>query len=189
MSTTRHPERKFRRADENDFTQILQLQRENLLSHLDEEAREEGFLSVEFTASQLAEISRTSGIFAAFENGRMLGYLMAETIEFGRRSPIIAVMVNRLDRLLFLGTSLKDASVFIYGPVCIDRCCRGQRVLEGLYNLMRESLKGQFDVGVAFVSKSNPRSYYAHVKKLGMSVIDEFHYQGNSFWTLAFSLR
>jgi len=49
---------------------------------------------------------------------------------------------------------------------------------------MLQSLKGQFDVGVAFVSEKNPRSLYAHRDKLGMKVVDEFEFNGQQYNTL-----
>ena len=41
---------------------------------------------------------------------------------------------------------------------------------------MKEALGADYDVGIAFVSRSNPRSFQADTAKLGMRVIDEFEF-------------
>lgn len=53
---------------------------------------------------------------------------------------------------------------------------------------MLQTLKGQYDVGVAFVSERNPRSLHAHQDKLGMEAVDEFEFNGQKYWTLVFGL-
>jgi len=164
------------------------LQKDNLITNLSEQERSEGFLSVDFTFSQLEKLYQAPGIFVASEENRVVGYLMTETAEFSSQFPVIATMVRRFDRLNFLRTSLKNDRILVYGPVCIDRKYRGIGVLEGLYKVMRESLKEEFDFGVLFISKSNRRSFSAHVKKLGMFVVYEFEHEGKMFWTLMFSL-
>lgn len=54
---------------------------------------------------------------------------------------------------------------------------------------MKESMKAHYDVGIAFVSLSNPRSLQAHTAKLGMRVIDEFEFGGERYNTLAFRVK
>jgi hypothetical protein len=51
---------------------------------------------------------------------------------------------------------------------------------------MTKTLKGQLDVGVAFVSEKNPRSLRAHQDKLRMEVVDEFEFNGQQYNTLVF---
>jgi len=49
---------------------------------------------------------------------------------------------------------------------------------------MLKSLEERYDIGVAFVSRENPRSLYAHQDKLGMKVVDEFEFNGQLYNTL-----
>ena len=51
-----------------------------------------------------------------------------------------------------------------------------------------EDLAGQFDVGVAFVSRSNPHSLDAHTAGLGMTEVGDFELMGNVYVILAFRL-
>jgi hypothetical protein len=39
---------------------------------------------------------------------------------------------------------------------------------------------------VTFINKLNERSFAAHTRKLNLEIIDEFQFNGNSFYTLAF---
>ncbi len=37
-------------------------------------------------------------------------------------------------------------------------------------------------------NRLNPHSYHAHIKKLGMTVIDEFEFNGRPYYGLAFDM-
>ena len=65
---------------------------------------------------------------------------------------------------------------------------RRRGLLRGLYDFQKKDLAGQFDVGVALVSHSNPHSMQAHVEGLGMSEAGEFEVNGNLFAILAFRI-
>jgi hypothetical protein len=110
---------------------------------------------------------------------------MAETAEFAVGSALIAHMLKRLKNIVIDDVTL-SCCFFVYGPVCIDRQSRGQGILEGLFGIMKESLKAQYDFGIAFISQSNTRSLQAHTTKLGMRVIDEFEFGGERYNTLGF---
>jgi len=98
-------------------------------------------------------------------------------------------MLKRLKDVVFDGLALSSSCLFVYGPVCIDHRYRGQGVLEGLFGIMKETLRVDYDVGIAFVSQINTRSYQAHAAKLKMSVIDEFEFNGGRYHTLAFRIK
>jgi len=110
-------------------------------------------------------------------------------MDFALQSPLITTMVRRYPDLLYQSLPLSGYRTFVYGPVCINRQSRGQGVLEGLFNAMLQTLKGRYDVGVAFVSELNPRSLHAHQNKLGMKIIDEFEFNGRKYWTLVFDVK
>jgi predicted N-acetyltransferase YhbS len=178
----------YRKATPADFEGILILQHQNLLTTLQEPDLSEGFLSIEFTREQLHKINSELGIFIAAEDKAVVGYLMAETAEFAVGSPLISHMLKRLKDVVFDGVAV-SCCFFVYGPVCIDRRHRGQGILEGLFRVMKETLEADYDVGIAFVSLSNPRSLQAHTVKLGMRVIDEFEFGGGRYSTLVFKMK
>jgi hypothetical protein len=179
----------YRKAMPTDLEGILLLQHDNLMTNLQREDLSQGFLSIEFTREQIRKINGELGIFVAVQDKRVIGYLMAETLEFAVQSPLIAHMLKRLKDVFFDDHPISSYSLFVYGPVCIDRRSRGRGVLEGLFNGMLRTLKGEYDVGVAFVSEQNPRSLHAHQNKLGMTVVDEFEFNGQTYWTLVFGLK
>ncbi len=179
----------FRKANSQDIPLILKLQKLNLLKNLMPSEQQDGFLSIEYSADQLEHLNQELGIFVAQENDHFAGYLIAQTMDFALRSPLIATMVMKFPDVQYNGRPLSRYKTFIYGPVCIDKELKGQGVLEGLYSLMLKTLQGQYDVGVAFVSERNSRSLYAHRDKLGMEVVDEFECNGQRYNTLVFSMQ
>lgn len=176
----------FREAESQDIPTILELQKKNLLKNLEPQDQQDGFLSIEYSADQLAKLNQDLGIVIAQEDDYLAGYLIAQTLDFALKSPLIATMGKRFPDIDYRTRPLSGFRTFIYGPVCIDKESRGQGILEGLFNVMLQSLKGQFDAGVAFVSEKNPRSLYAHRDKLGMKVVDEFEFNGQQYNTLVF---
>lgn len=76
-----------------------------------------------------------------------------------------------------------------YGPVCIDTAVRGKGVLEGLFAYALEKMSLRFDILVTFINKVNPRSYVAHTRKLGLTVLDEFEFNNNHYYWLVCETR
>jgi len=180
------PQITYRRAIPADFDGILCLQHQNLLTTLQGEDLSQGFLSLEFTREQLRRVNTEIGIFVALRDKTVIGYLMAESVEFAAGSPLMAHMLKRLTDGFFNGIALSSCCLFVYGPVCVDRQQRGHGVLEALFGIMKETLRADYDVGVAFVSENNPRSLHAHRHKLGMKVVDKFEFNGQKYNTLVF---
>ena len=77
----------YRKATLIDFEGILRLQHQNLLTNLTGEDLSQGFLSMEFTREQLHKVNSELGIFVAVQDKLVIGYLMAETVEFAVGSP------------------------------------------------------------------------------------------------------
>ena len=176
----------YRRAIRSEYAQILRLQAENYFANLSEGEREQGFLSAQFTPEQTAQIAEDLGTIVALVNDQVVGFLCAFRKEFPTGSPVIAKMLETYDRLIFEGHPLSAFNSYIYGPVCIGREYRGRGLLRGLYEAQKKDLAGQFEIGVAFVSRSNPHSLSAHVAGLGMSEAGDFEVKGNVYATLAF---
>jgi predicted GNAT superfamily acetyltransferase len=178
----------FRRAKPPDYPAILRLQSANYIANLSEKEREEGFLSAQFTPRQVAEIAEDLGTTVAIVNGNLVAFLCAFRKEFDHRSPVIAKMLESYDLVTFDGRPLASYKTYIYGPVCIDRAYRRKGLLRGLYEAQKQDLAGSFDVGVAFVSRSNPHSLSAHIAGLGMTDVGDFELKSNVYVILAFRL-
>jgi hypothetical protein len=169
----------YRRALPGDYAAILNLQSANYVANLSVHEREQGFLSAQFSPEQTAQIAKDVGTIVAVIDDQIVGFVCAFRNEFETGSPVIAKMLESYDRMIFEGRTLNSFRSYIYGPVCIAREYRGQGLLRGLYEAQKKDLAGQFEIGVAFVSRSNPHSLAAHVKGLGMSEVGNFECQGN----------
>ena len=176
----------FRRAVPEDYPAILRLQSANYIANLSDEERKDGFLSAQFTLEQTAQIAEDLGTMVAVVDNRLAGFVCAFRREFDTGSPVIAKMLDSYDRVTFEGRPLNSFNSYIYGPVCIAREHRRRGLLRGLYEAQKRDLAGRFEVGVAFVSRSNPHSLQAHVAGLGMIEVGDFELKGNIYVTLAF---
>ncbi|HJW29295.1 MAG TPA: hypothetical protein VJ508_08570, partial [Saprospiraceae bacterium] len=54
----------------------------------------QGFLTIEYTREQLHRMNSELGIFVALQDKEVIGYLMAESIEFANESPLIAHLLK-----------------------------------------------------------------------------------------------
>jgi hypothetical protein len=179
----------YRKAIPTDFDGILHLQHQNLITTLQKTDLSKGFLMIKFTREQLYKINSELGIFVAVQGKEVIGYLMAESVDFALGSPLIAHMLNRLKEFTLDNIPFSSCKLFVYGPVCIEKKHRGQKILDGLFKAMLNTLNGQYDVGVAFISALNARSFNAHKNKLGMRIADEFEFNGQTYWTLVFAVE
>lgn len=176
----------YRRARPEDYAEIVRLQRANYIANLTAEERREGFLSAEFSLDQVAAIASDLGIAIVTMDDALAGCLCGIRREFDHGSPVVAKMLESYDQAWFQGKPLSAFNSYIYGPVCIARQYRRRGLLRGLYDFQNKDLAGQFEVGVALVSHSNPHSMQAHVEGLGMTEAGEFELNGNLFAILAF---
>jgi predicted GNAT superfamily acetyltransferase len=178
----------YRRARKEDYPGILRLQFANYIDNLSHEERTQGFLSAQFSPAQVAEVAEDLGTIVALVGNDVAGFLCAFRNEFEHGSPVLTKMFGSYDRVKFEGKTLSSYKSYVYGPVCIGREYRQRGLLRGLYEAQKQDLAGQFDVGVAFVSRSNPHSLQAHVAGLGMTEVGDFEVKGNVYVILAFSL-
>jgi hypothetical protein len=188
-SSQSQPPIQYRKAIPTDFDGILHLQYQNLITALQEKDLSQGFLMIEFTREQLYKINGELGIFIAVQGKEVIGYLMAESVDFAVGAPLVAHMFSRLKEFTFDDVPLASCKLFVYGPVCIEKKHRGQKILNALFKFMLSTLQGQYDVGIAFVSALNHRSFSAHKNKLGMRIADEFEFKGQKYWTLVFTVE
>jgi hypothetical protein len=176
----------FRRAKPEEYSAILKLQAANYVGNLSEDERRDGFLSAEFTREQVMKMAQDLGIMIALESAVLAGYLCAFRNDFKHGSPVLAKMFESYGRVRFEEKPLASYKSYVYGPVCIDRDYRRCGLLRGLYEAQKRDLAAQFELGVGFVSRSNPRSLDAHVHGLGMAAVGEFDVKGNTYVIFAF---
>jgi hypothetical protein len=178
----------FRRAMPDDYSPIVRLNAQNFVANLGEDERRDGFLSAVFSLELVAAMAEDLGITVAFDGQDFAGFLCAFRNGFNHGSPVVAKMIDSYDRMRFEGKPLSAYTAYAYGPVCIERVHRRKGLLRGLYETQKQTLAGQFEVGVALIARDNPHSMAAHVTGLGMTEVGEFEVNGNVFATVAFRL-
>ncbi len=178
----------FRAASAEDYCAILRLQDSNYIANLSEQERRQGFLSAQFTPGQVAQMAEDLGTTIALVGNELAGFLCAFRPDFPTGSPVIAKMLESYELFEFEGRPLSRYRSYLYGPVCIAREYRGRGLLRGLYHAQVKGLAGRFEVGAAFVARTNPHSLEAHIKGLGMTEVGDFAVKGNRYATLVFRL-
>ena len=79
----------IRRASPGDYAGIIELQAANFLANLTVEEREGGFLSAQFTLSQIVAMADDLGILVARDGNRMAGYLCAHRADLAPLPPVV----------------------------------------------------------------------------------------------------
>jgi hypothetical protein len=176
-----------RKAKTADISGILAIQSKNLYTQLSEADRHAyGFVTTPFEPAQLQELIDQNGAFVAEVDGTIVGYAFAASWEYFSQWPIFPYMVSRFPEIQpFHGQPITDQNSFQYGPVCIDRTHRGTGIFPALFKTMCEGMAERYPIGYTFINKQNPTSIAAH-QKLQLQVMDEFEFNGNSFYGLAF---
>ena len=173
-------------ANTNDIVGVLELQEKYLLINTPNAVRAGGFVTTPFTKNQIETVIANKKLFVAKLDDKIVAYMFAGAWDFWKQWEIFPFMAAKLPHLSFLEHKLTDINTFQYGPVCIDASQRGTTLFPTLFETMRIEMKTEFKVGITFINQINRRSYEAHTKKLGMKVIDKFHFNNNNYYTLAF---
>ncbi|MBK9737909.1 MAG: GNAT family acetyltransferase [Saprospiraceae bacterium] len=175
-----------RKATLEDIEGILNLQHIYLYTNLSPEDRLKGFVTTPFTSSQVRQVIHDEGLFVASDNGSIIGYVFSGTWAYFSSWPIFPFMLSSISGMTYQNTIINDTNTFQYGPVCIDKAYRGTSLFQELFEEMRIHLAEKFAVGMTFINKINSHSYHAHTRKLGLEVISEFYFNGNTYYALAF---
>jgi hypothetical protein len=176
----------FRLAKISDIENVLLLQQKYLVTNMPETDKDQGFVTTPFTIDQIKYVIAENSLFVAEADNKIAAYVFVGTWGFFSQWKIFSFMAENLPNLKFENQPLHAAGTFQYGPICIDQDYRGSGVFQHLFETMRENMSARFPVGVTFINKLNKRSFEAHTKKLNLVVIDEFRFNQNEYYTLAF---
>ena len=174
-----------------DIEATLKLHYQYQVDQIKDEDKADGFVTTAFTSEQLkALIEREQGLFIAStgegQNKTVHGYVMAASWEFWSQWPMFAYMIQELPKLRYLQQTLSTSNSYQYGPVCIHKDHRGSGLLPSLFEFSRQHMALRFPILITFINKQNPRSFAAHTQKLNLEVIDEFQFNGNDYYELAY---
>lgn len=178
---------KLKIAEISDIDNVLKLHYRYHVDFINEEDKQDGFVTTPFTKEQLRElVEEEKGLFIAVLGGNVVAYVMAASWQFYSKWPMFAFMIENLPNLEYLGQKLNIYNSYQYGPICIDKSVRGSGVLEKIFGYTQKEMSKRYPILVTFINKINIRSYQAHTKKLGLEVIAEFDYNNNHYYELAF---
>lgn len=168
-------------AKEQQFEQILQLQRQNLFSAISEEEQaQQGFVFAEHTVDLLRRMASHLPQVIAVSNGKVVGYNLAMTSAMKYEMPRLVPMFTEFERSTYRGRPLTEYRFMVGGQVCVDKDFRGQGLLRRLYQETRNRLPPGYQLCVTEVATRNVVSLVAH-ERMGFEVAGTYH-DGNELW-------
>jgi len=177
----------FKIAELSDIDATLKLHAKYQIDNIAQEDKADGFVTTAFTKEELiALIEDEQGLLIAKDEDVVLAYVMVASWEFWSQWEMFEFMIADLPNLEYLGQQLSTKNSYQYGPVCIDKSVRGSGILEFLFEMARAEMSKRYPILVTFINKINQRSYEAHTRKLGLTVIQEFSYNGNEYYQLVY---
>lgn len=178
-----------RKTTNEDIPGLLSLQKQNLISELtDEQKASNGFVTTPFTIAQLEEIIELGGAYVTAIEDQIVAYLLGGSWPYYEQWPIFPYMTARFPKWKTEGLGITIENSFQYGPVCIDSRYRGQKIINQLFETMRQDFIKRYPLAGTFINQANPRSTKAHLK-LGWQITDEFDYNGNSYFGLVYDMN
>lgn len=177
----------YKIANIEDIEGVLSLQKKYHINTINQEDKKDGFVTTPFTYNQLKElILNEKGLFVATHNKKNVAYAMSASWHYWAEWPMFQFMLKELPNLKFMNKNITTENSYQYGPICIDRPFRGTGMLESVFDFARKQMSEQYPIMLTFINKNNPRSYEAHTRKLLMTTINEFEFNGNSYYELAY---
>ena len=177
----------FRLAKIEEIDEVLKLHSKYQIDTIKEEDKKDGFVTTSFTKEQMKSlILEEEGLFIAIQNEKIVAYAMSASWKFWSNWPMFAFMIEDLPNLSYLGQKLSVENSYQYGPICVHKEYRGQKILENLFETARKSMTKKYPILVTFINKINTRSYEAHKRKIGLEVIKEFSYNNNNYYELVY---
>ena len=173
-------------ADLCDIEATLKLHKKYHIETIAHDDKEDGFVTTSFTKEQLAELIKEEGLFLVKEGDEVLAYVMVASWNFWSQWAMFKTMIDDLENLEYLGVQLNTENSYQYGPICIDKPLRGSGILEKLFNFSRAIMNRKYPILVTFINKKNPRSFTAHHRKIGLDILQEFSFNGNEYYTMAY---
>ena len=179
----------FEIATLNDIDGVLTLQELYLVSNLSDEEKKAGFVTTPFTITQLTEVINCKNLFVAIDNNKIIAYIFTGSWDFFNQWPIFNHMISLLPALKFLDFNFTTENSFQYGPICIHKDYRGKALIFSFFEFMRINMKSKYPLSLTFINKTNIPSRKAHTEKLKWTIIDDFQFNQNEYYILAYDMN
>lgn len=163
-------------STKDEMKGILALQKANLRKNItEEEAYAQGFLMAEYDLPFLETLHEKSPGIIAKDGDIVVGYSLVALPETARQHPLLADLVQNIERCVFHGTPVENYA--IVAQLCVSKDYRGQDLVQKLYGAFQDHYTPRYTYCVTDVAQANVRSLKAH-KKRGFQVIDTLSYGG-----------
>jgi hypothetical protein len=170
--------------DDDDLRGIIDLQRRNLPVNLSsEEMKSQGFVTVVHDLSVLQKMHAIEPSVVARDNGRVIAYLLAMTVQSRMDVPVLVPMFELFDSLAFRGKPLSAQNYIVVGQVCVDKVYRGQGILDTCYEHYHRCFSNKYDFAITEIASSNLRSLGAH-RRVGFQTIHEYEAPDGEKWCI-----
>lgn len=175
-------------SSDDDFEQILELQRRNLARALSpEEQHADGFVFAEHTLPLLRRMAAELPQAIALSEGRVVAYCLSLPLSLQAEVPQLAPMFDHFRRCSFRGRALSELRFMVGGQVCVDRPHRGQGLSARLYHQVRRSLPPGYELCVTEVAARNRVSLHAH-ERLGFELLSRYDSDDEEWVVLGWDL-
>lgn len=177
----------IKQATKQDIEAIMQLQEKYHVSNLTEaEKQSKGFVTMKVTHEQFTHLTSNSGVFIAVtETGDLAAYALTSDWGYYSQWAIIQKMESLLVDFSLKNSAITTKNSFQYGPVCIDEAFRGQGILAELFKAIKVVYAPHYAFAITFINKQNERSMRAHAQQTPLSIVGDFAFNDNEYWTLA----
>ena len=154
-----------------ELQQILQLQEENLIQHIDEkEMISQGFVTLRHDLKILEQMHNLAPTVIIKDDDKVVAYALTMLRECRRLIPDLEPMFGLLDKLSWNDKPLSEHSFYVMGQVCVAKQYRGQGLFDSLYKHHKKIYQPQFDLFITEISTRNVRSTRAH-ERVGFKTI------------------
>src|SRR5258705_9400933 len=154
-----------------ELQQILQLQKENHIRHIDEmEMQSQGFVTMRHSLDVLRQMHDLAPSVIIKDNDKVVAYALTMLRECGQLMPDLESLFALFDELSWNNKPLNDYRFYIMGQICVAKEYRGKGLFDELYNHHKKIYQQQFDLFLTEISTRNQRSVRAH-KRVGFKTI------------------
>ena len=154
-----------------ELQQILALQGENLLQHIDEkEIQSQGFVTLRHDLNILQQMHSLAPTVIVKDGDKVVGYALTMLPECRQLVPDLEPLFSRLDKLSWNGQPVTAHSFYVMGQVCIAKQYRGQGLFDELYSHHKRIFQAKFDLFITEIATRNHRSIRAH-ERVGFKAI------------------
>jgi GNAT superfamily N-acetyltransferase len=158
-------------SNTEELQQILQLQRENHIRHIDEkEIQSQGFVTMRHTLAVLQQMHNLSPSIIIKDDDKVVAYALTMLRECRQLMPDLEPLFALFDELSWNNKLLNDYRFYVMGQICVAKEYRGQGLFDELYNHHKKTYQQQFDLFLTEISTRNHRSVRAH-KRVGFKTI------------------